>query len=107
MGFSGFCTHRKLCELGIKNIVINPADVPTSGKERDCKNDVIDSRKLAMELENQTLEAVYVPSQENLELRNLDRRETKLASNITRIKNRIRSHLNFIGLKFRVGPGGL
>lgn len=99
-GFSGFWAHRKLCELGIKNIVINPADVPTSGKERDRKNDIIDSRKLARELENQTLEAIYVPPEENLELRNLVRRETKLIGNITRVKNRIRRHLNFMGLKF-------
>jgi len=99
-GFSGFWAHRKLCKLGIKNIVINPADVPTSGKERDRKNDVIDSRKLARELENQTLEALYVPGKENLELRNLVRRETKLTGNITRIKNRIRSHFYFLGLKF-------
>ena len=34
-GFSGFEAHRTLCELGVKNIVINPADVPTSGKERE------------------------------------------------------------------------
>jgi len=99
-GFSGFWAHRKLCKLGIKNIVINPADVPTSGKERDRKNDAIDSRKLARELENRTLEAIYVPSEENLELRNLVRRETKLTGNIVRIKNRIRSHCYFLGLTF-------
>ena len=33
-GFSGFEAHRTLCRLGVQNIVINPADVPTSGKER-------------------------------------------------------------------------
>lgn len=32
-GFSGFEAHRALCRLGVQNIVINPADVPTSGKE--------------------------------------------------------------------------
>ena len=36
-GFCGFWAHRRLCELGIQNIVINPADVPTSGKERDAR----------------------------------------------------------------------
>ncbi|HPM11731.1 MAG TPA: IS110 family transposase [Paludibacter sp.] len=104
-GFSGFWAHRKLCDLGIKNIVINPADVPTSGKERDRKNDTIDSRKLARELENRTLEPLYIPSEENLELRNLVRRETQLTGNITRIKNRIKSHLDFVGLKFKSWSG--
>ena len=104
-GFSGFWAHRKLCDLGIKNIVINPADVPTSGKERDHKNDTIDSRKLARELENRTLEPLYIPDETNLELRNLVRRETQLIGNITRIKNRIKSHLNLMGLKFESWSG--
>ena len=38
-GFCGFHLHRKLEEIGIHNIVINPADVPTSWKERSGKND--------------------------------------------------------------------
>ena len=29
-GFSGFWTHYKLKEMGINNIIINPADVPTT-----------------------------------------------------------------------------
>ena len=104
-GFCGFWAHRRLCELGIQNIVINPADVPTSGKERDRKNDAVDSRKLARELENRTLEGIYVPPEDNLELRNLVRRETKLTGNITRVKNRIKGHVNFMGLKFEGWSG--
>ena len=75
---SGYEAHRTLCSLGVKNIVINPADVPTSGKEREYKSDSADSRKLARELENGSLEGIYIPKPENLELRNLTRRETKL-----------------------------
>ena len=33
-GFSGYWAHRQLKELGIDNIIVNPADVPTSNKER-------------------------------------------------------------------------
>ena len=104
-GFSGFEAHRTLCKLGVKNIVINPADVPTSGKERNYKNDSIDSRKLARELENGSLEGIYIPEPENLVLRNLTRRKEQLTGNITRTKNRIRSHLFFLGLKFRSWSG--
>ena len=43
---------------------------------------------------------IYVPPEENLGLRNLVRRETKLTGNITRVKNRIKGYLNFMGLKF-------
>ena len=99
-GFSGFEAHRTLCELGIQNIVINAADVPTSGKEREGKNDNSDSRKLARELENGSLEPIYIPTQENLILRDLKRREDQLAQSISRIKNRIKGHLFFHGIKF-------
>ena len=104
-GFSGFEAHRTLCKLGVNNIVINPADVPTSGKERNYKNDSIDSRKLARELENGSLEGIYIPEPENLVLRNLTRRKEQLTGNITRTKNRICSHLFFLGLKFRSWSG--
>ena len=105
-GFSGFEAHRTLCRLGVKNIVINPSDVPTSGKERENKNDGCDSRKLARELENGSLEPIYVPEPENLILRNLKRREDQVVQNLTRIKNRIKSHLYFIGVKFISWTGG-
>ena len=100
-GFSGFEAHRTLCNLGVKNIVINPADVPTSGRERNYKNDSIDSRKLARELENGSLIGIYIPERENLILRDLTRRKEQVTGNITRIKNRIHSHLNFNGVEFR------
>jgi len=35
--FSGFNNHRELLNLGIKNIVVNPADIPTTDKERKQK----------------------------------------------------------------------
>jgi len=105
-GFSGFEAHRTLCKLGVKNIVINPADVPTSGKERAYKNDSYDSKKLARELENGSLEGIYIPEPDNLVLRNLTRRKQQLTGNITRIKNRIHGHLYFLGLKFTSWSGG-
>ncbi len=46
------------------------------------------------------LEPIYIPSPENLELRNLVRRETQAVKNIVRVKNRIKSHLFFNGIKF-------
>ena len=105
-GFSGFEAHRALCRLGVHNMVINPADVPTSGKEREKKNDSCDSRKLARELENGSLEPIYIPEPENLILRNLKRREDQLVQNLTRVKNRIKGHLFFSGIKFISWAGG-
>ena len=50
-GFSGFHAHRALCAAGFRNLVVNPADVPTSGRERAFKSDASDCRKLARSLE--------------------------------------------------------
>ena len=36
-GFCGYHHHRKLQELGIHNIVINPADLPVTDKEKIIK----------------------------------------------------------------------
>lgn len=99
-GFCGFWIHRQLLKEGIENIVINPADVPTSGKEKDCKNDTFDSKKLARELENGSLTPIYTPDESNLQLRQLVRRETQLTGNITRCKNRIQGHMHFTGHPF-------
>ena len=38
-GFCRFSPHRELINQGINNIVINPADVPTTDKERKQKED--------------------------------------------------------------------
>ena len=105
-GFCGFHLHRKLEEIGIHNIVINPADVPTSWKERNGKNDAVDSRKLARELANNTLIPIYIPSEENLRLRNLVRRETQVVRNRTRCMNRIKAHLTLNGMTLKSWSGG-
>lgn len=96
-GFSGFEAHRTLLEHGIENIVINPADIPTSGKERDLKSDRIDCRKLARTLEAGLLEPVYVPSREQLQLRNLIRRESQVVGAMTRAINQLKSSWYFNG----------
>lgn len=104
-GFCGFWIHKRLLACGIENIVINPADVPTSGKERTYKNDSVDSGKLARELECGSLVAIYIPPDENLILRNLVRHETQIVGNIVRCKNRIKSYFNFYGIPFKSWAG--
>lgn len=104
-GYCGFWIHKRLLALGIENIVINPSDVPTSGKERTYKNDSIDSGKLARELECGSLTPIYIPSDENLLLRNLVRHETQIIGNIVRCKNRIKSYFNFYGIPFKSWAG--
>jgi len=99
-GFCGFWIDRILREAGINNIVVNPADVPTSNKEKRRKTDRIDSKKLAKELSVNNLEAIYIPSEKSEAIRSLSRLRTQLVKDQTRLKNRIKSLLYFSGAKF-------
>ncbi len=98
-GFSGFSAHRQLCALGVANIVVHAADVPTSDKERERKSDPRDSRKLARELQKGELQAIYVASEQDEEFRMLCRLRERCQREVTRTKNRIRGHLSYFGLE--------
>jgi transposase len=98
-GFCGYWIHNQLLEMGINSIVVNPADVPTTGKERDQKNDPVDSRKLARSLKNGELKGIHVPTLKILEDRTLVRTRATLVKDITRYKNRIKSFLHFHGIE--------
>ncbi|MFQ5630996.1 MAG: IS110 family transposase [bacterium] len=98
-GFGGFWAHFELRKLGIQNIVINPADVPTTNKEKSYKKDKVDSKKLAREHENGSLEAIYVPPVELQQLRSLCRARFRIVQNLTRIKNRIKAFLHYYGYR--------
>jgi transposase len=84
-GFCGYWIDRQLRALGIKNIIVNPADVPTKHKEKRNKSDKIDSRKLARELSNNPIEGIYIPNEENEAIRGLSRLRIKLTKDQTRI----------------------
>lgn len=97
-GFSGFWPCRKLNDLGLNCIVVNPADVPTSDKEKTNKSDPVDSRKLARELENGSLNPIYIPAIEKEQLRSLMRLRFRIVQNQTRTKNRIKGILYNYGI---------
>jgi len=98
-GYCGFWIHDKLTEIGFNNIVINPADVPTTNKEKYSKTDPVDSRKLARELEKGSLKGIYVPDLFHQQFRNLCRLRAQTVQNQTRTKNRIKSFISLYGIK--------
>lgn len=97
-GFCGFWIHDALQKEGIKNIVVNAADIPTTNKEKTQKRDKVDCKKLARALRNGQLTPIHVPSREAIEDRLLVRTRYKLIHNRTRCKNRIKAVLNFNGI---------
>ena len=99
-GFCGLWAHYKLEELGIHNIVINPADVPTTQKEQMHKSDPVDSNKIGRSLRANELKGIYIPRVETLENRSLIRVRSTIVKDLTRIKQRIKSMLYFYGIEF-------
>ena len=98
-GFSGFGLHRSLKSSGVNCLVVNPADVPSTDRDKRRKNDKIDARKICRHLSNATLKSIYVPSIELEHARSLVRQRGRLVKDQTRCKNRIWHLLMFSGLK--------
>ena len=97
-GFCGFWAHRALGKLGINNIVVNPADVPTTHKEKTQKRDKRDSRKLARELADGSLAAIYIPTPPQESLRLLSRLLVQFAKRNRQLKSRIKQFLHTQGI---------
>jgi transposase len=85
-------------ELGIHNIVINPADLPVTDKEKINKRDPVDSRRLSRALQNNQLKAIHVFDPQHEQFRALNRMRWKAAKEHRRVKNRIRSFLLYFGI---------
>lgn len=98
-GFCGFSVHRELEKNGIFNIVVNPADVPVTDKDRKQKEDRRDSKKLAKGLKNGALTGIYIMGDEAEELRGLVRYRKTTIKELCRHKNRIKSYLYVKGIK--------
>ena len=95
-GFCGYWSHRRLMDLGIENIIVNPADVPTTQKETALKSDPVDSRKIARFLRSGELSELYIPQVETEGDRILLRSRYRILIDLGRIRRRIKSLLYFI-----------
>lgn len=91
-GFSGFLLHRKLVEVGIKNIVVNPASIEIAVNNR-VKTDKKDSQKLAEHLFQGRLKGINIPSLEQEYKRLISRTREQILKQRVRIGNQIKSKL--------------
>lgn len=94
--------HRQLNSLGVKNIVINAADIPATQKDKLHKRDPVDSRKLARGLEKDSLHGIHVFDRNIEELRSLNRTRFYLMRDLRRSKNRIKSFLLYYDIPLPV-----
>ena len=98
-GFCGYWIHYQLEQLGINSIIVNPADIPTTQKEKVRKEDKRDSRKIARGLSKGELKGIHVPQVSSLEDRALMRTRSDFVGDVTRYKCRIKSFLMFHGIE--------
>jgi transposase len=97
-GFCGFWPHQVFTEQGLHCKVVHPSDIPQPDKSRRYKTDIVDCRKLALELSKQSLKSIHIPTQVTIEHRSLVRSRQQLVKDQTRYKNRIISFLDFHGI---------
>ena len=98
-GFCGTSHHHALCKAGIENIILHPADLPESDKERKTKTDVHDSRAIAKYLESGILSGIHIMPVDQQERRSLFRFRQATVGNVTRCTNRLHSLLDYYGVK--------
>ena len=96
-GFRGFELHDQLEADGWECIVTPPHTV-TEEKCQRKKNDRIDCRRLAKNLENGDYHSCFVPRKEQREDRQISRTYGQVQADIKRVCNRIRRMLEFHGL---------
>ena len=94
-GYCGFWIYEALTQGGIQCLVVNPADVPTSHKEKIHKTDPVDARKLAERLRSGELHSIYIPERTALLDRSLVRMRALFVRKQTRCKNQIKALLAF------------
>lgn len=96
-GFSGFYLHRFLTKNGINNIVVHPASIEVSSRDR-VKTDKRDALKIATQLSVGRLRGIYIPSVEQEAKRNVTRLRTKFCQSRTRAGTQLKSLLFTQGL---------
>ncbi|MCI5057554.1 MAG: transposase, partial [Flavobacteriales bacterium] len=96
-GFSGFHLHRYLIKNGCNNIVVHPASIEVSSRDR-VKTDKRDALKIATQLSAGRLRGIYVPSVEQEAKRNVSRLRAKFCQSRTRVGTQLKSLLLTQGL---------
>lgn len=89
-GFSGFGLHRYLLKKGIENIVVHPASIEISARDR-VKTDKRDSLKIAVQLSSGRLRGIYVPDEKREAYREVTRLREKVMRDRKRVGNRLKS----------------
>ena len=97
-GFSGYWIQRQLQGLGLSCIVVNPADVPQTDKDKKTKTDRGDSKRIGKALQTGLLRPIYIPDQFTESNRKLVRYRQQLLTDLKRCKARAKHFLLYQGI---------
>ena len=98
-GRFGYRAQRIMEAAGWNCIVVNPADIPRSLKQKIEKTDPVDSRKIAECLQAGMLRGIHVPSLQQEDDRLVVRVRKLVHRDLVRHKNRIKGLLDYAGIK--------
>lgn len=108
-GRDGFWIHRRLEEMGVRNLVIDPASVDVNRRKKRAKTDPLDIGKLMKNLiqwwegDRNVWSVVVVPSEKDEDARHFHRELEALKGERTRHTNRIKSLLVMHGVRMAIG----
>ncbi len=96
-GFSGYGLLRSLETEGISCIIINPASLQSSAKDR-VKTDKKDARKLAIQLSKGILQGICIPNEKRQMLREISRVRDQVSRTRSRVIIQIKMKLHYFGI---------
>ena len=97
-GCCGFSAARYFLQLGWLVTVVNAADIPRIQKQQFQKTDRIDCRILCRHLKQQQLKAIYIPTEQQDQLRSLVRHRDLIVKQLRQVKLHIKSMLLYQGV---------
>lgn len=102
-GFSGFYLYRDLIVKGYQCTITPPNRIPSMHDK--VKTDKRDAQQLARYLSGGLLKEIFVPPLSSEADRQLLRLRADKQKDLTRVKNKIKSHLNLHGIKWSKEDG--
>lgn len=99
-GCLGYALYRNLTKLGIPCVILAPTTMFSSAKNKMVKNDKMDAKMIAHNLASHTYRSVYVPDQEDDEVKEYLRLRKAMAKNFSRVKQQLSALLLRHGYQF-------
>src|SRR5215510_15744874 len=96
-GFSAFVLHRALTQVGITNIVVNPASMAVAANDK-VKTDRRDAKKLAIDLADGRLRGISIPTEAEDLARLLPRTRAQIVEHRATMTRQSKAKLHPFGL---------